>query len=148
MHENRVYSCERLHSDPLAMPKHATPASDGFGPRLAALRKTAGYTQQQLADEIGASRRVIAYYEAESEHPPANLLVGLAHALKVSVDELLGLAVKRVREPGLSPRLERRVRQIERLSPKPKQQLLSLIDTFIAAEQLRQAVNASKNANG
>ena len=67
---------------------------------------------------------------------------------QVSVDELLGLTVKRVREPGLSPRLERRVRQIERLSPKPKQQLLSLIDTFIAAEQLRQAVNASKNADG
>jgi|CXWL01.1.fsa_nt_gi transcriptional regulator with XRE-family HTH domain len=149
MHENRVYSCERLLIDPLAMPKHATSAAEGFGPRLAALRKTAGYTQQQLADEIGASRRVIAYYEAESEHPPANLLVDLARVLNVSVDELLGLATaKRPRESGLSPRLERRLRQIERLSPKPKQQLLSLIDTFIAAEQLRQAANTSKDANG
>ena len=146
MHENRVYSCERLLPDPLAMPKLATAASAGFGPRLAALRKAAGYTQQQLADEIGASRRVIAYYEAESEHPPANLLVDLARVLKVSVDELLGLAIKRSREPGLSPRLERRFRLIERLSPKPKQQLLSLIDTFIAAEQLRQSVNAGKDA--
>ena len=35
----------------------------------------------------------------------------------------------------LSPRLERRLRQIERLGPKPKQQLLSIIDTFIAAAQ-------------
>ena len=34
----------------------ATAASAGLGPRLAALRKPAGYTQQQLADEIGASR--------------------------------------------------------------------------------------------
>jgi len=31
---------------------------------------------------------------------------------------------------------ERRLRQIERLSPKPEQQLLSIIDTFIAAAQL------------
>jgi len=38
------------------------------------------------------------------------------------------------------------VRQIERLPPKPKQQLLSLIDTFIAAEQLRQSV-ATANAD-
>ena len=145
MHENRVYSCERLHSDPLAMPKHT--ASDGFGPRLATLRKAAGYTQQQLADEIGASRRVIAYYEAEAEHPPANLLVNLAHVLGVSVDELLGLTTKRAREPGLSPRLERRLRLIEGLSPKPKQQLLGLIDTFIAAEKMRQSINASEDAD-
>jgi hypothetical protein len=38
----------------------------------------------------------------------------------------------------LSPRLERRLRQIERLSPKSKQQLLSIIDTFIAADRSRQ----------
>ncbi len=63
--------------------------------------------------------------------------------LNVSVDELLGLAPKRPREPGLSPRLERRVRQIEHLSPKPKQQLLSLIDTFIAAERLRQSIKTA-----
>jgi hypothetical protein len=31
-----------------------------------------------------------------------------------------------------------RIEQIERLSPKPKQQLLSLIDTFIEAEALKQ----------
>jgi hypothetical protein len=33
--------------------------------------------------------------------------------------------------------LERRLKQIENLSPKPKQQLLSIIDSFIAAEQNR-----------
>jgi len=51
---------------------------------------------------------------------------------------------KRSSESGLSPRLERRLRQIERLSAKPKQQLLSLIDTFIAAEHMRLSVNVSK----
>lgn len=143
MHEIRVYSPERLHHEPLTMPKHAMPQASGFGARLAALRKAAGYTQQQLADDIGASRRVIAYYESESEHPPANLLVDLAHALNVSVDELLGLPAKRVREPSpLSPRMARRAKQIERLAPKPKQQLLSLIDTFIAAEELRQSTKS------
>lgn len=142
MHENRVYSTERLHLGPLNMPKQLPNTIEGFGTRLAALRKAAGYTQQQLADEIGVSRRVIAYYEAESEHPPANLLVDLGRALNVSVDELLGLAPKR-REPSLNPRLERRVRQIESLSPKPKQQLLSLIDTFIAAEQMRQSAKSA-----
>lgn len=138
MHENRVYSPGRLPTEPPVMPKHATPQVEGFGVRLAALRKAAGYTQQQLADEIGVSRRVVAYYETESEHPPANLLVDLARVLNASTDALLGLEdAKRSKTAAISPRLERRVRQIERLAPKSKQQLLGLIDTFIAAEQVK-----------
>jgi transcriptional regulator with XRE-family HTH domain len=137
MYENRAYSLERLHDEPAAMPKHPAPQT-GFGLRLAELRKSAGYTQQQLADEIGASRRQIAYYEAESEHPPANLLINLAQALNVSTDQLLGLNTSRkTAKSPVSTRLERRLRLIERMPAKPKQQLLGLIDTFIAAEQNR-----------
>jgi len=73
------------------MTKHQHPDAVGFGARLARLRKAAGYTQHQLADEIGATRRQIAYYESESEHPPANLLADLARVLNVSTDDLLGL---------------------------------------------------------
>jgi len=62
-----------------------------FGKRLAELRKNAGYTQQELADELGVSRRVIGYYESESQHPPASLLVDLCQVLDISSDELLGL---------------------------------------------------------
>jgi hypothetical protein len=36
---------------------------------------------------------------------------------------------------SVSTRLERRIKQIERMPPKPKQQLLGIIDTFIAAHQ-------------
>ena len=38
------------------------------------LREAAGYTQQELADEVGVSRRMIAYYEGQSTHPPTTLL--------------------------------------------------------------------------
>ncbi len=119
------------------MPKHTAAVAAEFGTRLAALRKTAGYTQQQLAEEIGVSRRMVAYYETESEHPPASLLTNLARVLNVSTDDLLGLAGarKRAKLIAVSPRLERRMRQIEALAPKPKQQLLGLIDTFIAAAE-------------
>ncbi|GAB2498523.1 helix-turn-helix domain-containing protein [Arenimonas alkanexedens] len=118
------------------MSKHADPQTQGFGERLALLRKAAGYTQQQLADEIGASRRQVAYYEGESEHPPAGLLIALAQALNVTTDELLGVHTGRrakVAMPAVSTRLERRLKMIERMPPKPKQQLLGLIDTFLAA---------------
>lgn len=111
-----------------------------FGRQLATLRKAAGYTQQQLADEIGATRRMIAYYESESQHPPANMLVDLARALNVSADVLLG--IKPVETTPISSCLERRIRQIEKLGPKPRQQITQLIDTFVEAEQLKQKMPA------
>lgn len=138
MYESRVYSPERSPTGTAAMPKHADPQIQGFGERLAQLRKAAGYTQQQLADEIGASRRQVAYYEGESEHPPAGLLIALAQALNVTTDELLGVRIgrsKKAATPAVSTRLERRLKMIERMPPKPKQQLLGLIDTFLAASE-------------
>ena len=69
--------------------------TDSFGDRMARLRKDASYTQQQLADKVGVSRRMIAYYEGETGHPPASFLVNLAHALAVTADELLGIEPKK-----------------------------------------------------
>jgi len=139
MHENRVYISEPIPPKSRLMTKYAPPQGQGFGPRLAALRKAAGFTQQQLADEIGISRRRIAYYESESDHPPANLLADLARVLNITADQLLAEApVKRQAKTSLSPRLERRLKQIEQLNPKSKQQLLAIIDTFIEAEALKQ----------
>src|SRR5262245_27137828 len=136
MHENRVYipqptSLAGLPESRL-MPKYTHPETEGFGTRLARLRKAAGFTQTQLAEELGISRRRIAYCEAESSHPPAALLKDLARVLNTSIEELLGSEKPRqkTRSKSLSPRLERRLKQIENLSPKPKQQLLSIIDSF------------------
>jgi hypothetical protein len=45
---------------------------------------------------------------------------------------------KRPTKAALGPRLERRLKQIEQLSPKSKQQVPNIIDTFIEAEALEQ----------
>jgi transcriptional regulator with XRE-family HTH domain len=60
------------------MTKYIATKGEGFGTRLAQLRKAAGYTQEQLASELGISRRRIAYYEAESDHPPVGFHGDLA----------------------------------------------------------------------
>lgn len=102
-------------------PKKINEKLSSFGKRLAKLRKAADYTLQQLADEIGVTRRMIAYYESESQHPPANMLVDLAKALNVSADALLG--IEPIETTPNSSRLERRIKQIEKLRPKPRQQI-------------------------
>jgi transcriptional regulator with XRE-family HTH domain len=62
-----------------------------FGARLAEARQRRGITQAELGKAVGASQRVIAYYEGEGGQPPGALLADLARALKVTSDELLGL---------------------------------------------------------
>lgn len=56
------------------MPKTAKEETMTFGQRLAQLRKARGFTQQELADETGLSRRMLAYYERQSQHPPTTHL--------------------------------------------------------------------------
>ncbi|MCP4487880.1 MAG: helix-turn-helix transcriptional regulator [Gammaproteobacteria bacterium] len=135
MDENRVYTFSHTQQRTPCMAKDVNEELSQFGQQLVRLRKAAGYTQQQLADEIGTTRRKIAYYEKESDHPPAHLLTDLAQALNVTTDELLGLepAKKTIRQPD--SRLLRRMQQIEKMNPKDKRQIIQVIDTFIKAAQ-------------
>lgn len=119
------------------MPKKKVPPVTGFGARLAQLRKDAGYTQAELANEVGVSRRMIAYYEGQSDHPPTGLLPAIAQALKITTDALLGASpIKKPSKPGNS-RLARRLQQIEGLGTTEKRQVLQLIDAFIERGQLK-----------
>lgn len=128
------------------MPKRTNEALAHFGTRLVALRKAAGYTQTELANELGVTRRMIAYYEGETDHPPSNLLPDMAKALGVSIDELLGTApaVKKVK-PANS-RLQRRLQQIEKLGPTEKRQIMQFLDTFIEREQLKRKAHDKQAA--
>ena len=75
------------------MPKRKTEVIASFGDRLASLRKAAGYTQVELAAEMGITQRMVAYYEAPNAQPPAHLLPQMAQALDVGSDVLLGLSL-------------------------------------------------------
>lgn len=119
------------------MPKTKKEVTMSFGERLTELRKAAGFTQQELADEVGVSRRMIAYYEGQSAHPPTTLLPELARALNLSTDELLGFTpLKRSGKPR-NTRLARRLQQIEKLEAADKRQILQVIDTLLESAQFK-----------
>lgn len=112
--------------------------TDSFGPRLAQLRKVAGYTQIELAAELGISQRMVAYYESPQAAPPATLLPQIAATLGISIDELFGRVTRRrlAKQEGDS-RLRRRLLAIEKLDTTDKRQVLQLIDAFIERGQLK-----------
>jgi transcriptional regulator with XRE-family HTH domain len=102
-----------------------------FGKRLADLRKAAGLTQKQLGKKVGVSYWIIAYYEGETNYPPAHLIAPLAKALRVSTDELLGIKnIKQQRDPQLAA-LWRRLKKIETLPKKDQKALLHYLDALV-----------------
>lgn len=111
-----------------------------FGKRLAELRKNAGFTQRQFAAAVGISQRMVAYYETQTDQPPAHLLPIMADLFGVSVDQLLGL--KTPAKDGAKPKnplLWRRFQQIEKLPLPERKQLLGVIDAMLDRHKLRQA---------
>jgi transcriptional regulator with XRE-family HTH domain len=114
-----------------------------FGKRLASLRQAAGLTQQELADKIGASRRVIAYYEGESRYPPAHLLVPLAEALGISTDYLLDAAKEVGENDGNFAKLLRKLKAVSTFSNKDQKAVFHLVQTIEEKNKSQQQLSDS-----
>lgn len=108
---------------------------EGFGRRLAAIRKERGITQAQLGEKVGVSNRVIAYYETESDQPPGSLLVDLCVTLKVSADELLGIKTPKEPRDPKTARLMNRLKRVADLPPAQQRAVLQHLDGLLVAQK-------------
>lgn len=132
MLEMHPYNRQRDEGE-LVMPKRVTAVEEEetFGQRLARLRKDAGYSQRSLAAEIGISQRMVAYYEAQGNRPPAQLLPTIADALGLTVDQLLGRKPVSARKAPENQRLLRELRKVEKLPPHARRSVLEHIDGLV-----------------
>jgi len=130
--ENGTYNQDEEISASMGRAKQVVETVETFGRRLARLRKEAGYSQRSLADEIGISNRMVAYYEAQTEHPPAHLLTPIADALGLTVDQLLGRAAVSKRKAPKNERLIRQLRQVEKLPARARQSVIEHIEGLVA----------------
>ena len=73
---------------------------DGMAQRLAELRKEHGYSQDELAEQIGVSRQAISKWERAESSPDTDNLVALAKLYQTSLDDLAGLAGAADNEPS------------------------------------------------
>ena len=60
-----------------------------FGENLMALRKKAGITRRELANALGINENTLTGYENSGREPRYDLLVRIADAFGVTVDELI-----------------------------------------------------------
>jgi transcriptional regulator with XRE-family HTH domain len=92
-------------------------------------------TQVELARKLGMSQSLLSRYERGDLRLHGALVAEVAHALHVTADELLGL--KEPKEDGFfsDRRFVRRLQQIDRLSKRKKEALLTTIDAFLRGER-------------
>jgi len=119
-------------------PKKKTSRQESTGERIRWLRLTRGLTQQQLAERVGLSRRMLAYYEIQGGEPRPDLLVRFAQALEASVDALAGFQnppKKASPTRPENPRLWRRLKRIEELPLHDRKTILKMIDAMADARR-------------
>jgi transcriptional regulator with XRE-family HTH domain len=129
--KNHPYNApQTIEEQSVARRKMPPPDGETFGKRLAHIRKAAGYSQYDLADETKISQRMIAYYETTSSHPPLHLFPVIAKALGVPLEQLLGLE-KTKAVKARDTRLWRRFLALEKLPPTQRRHIVQYIDTFL-----------------
>lgn len=124
----------------MSLKKDGNGGKETFGLRLRRLRKAKGFTQVELAEAIGVSQPTIAYYEREDGVPGALQIVKLAETLDIAAENLLGLKQPRRRTEQESPenlRLWRKLRQVEKLPPSERRQVLQFIEALVERQALR-----------
>jgi len=94
-----------------------------IGTRIARFRKESGLSQVRLAEILGIPQRTLSYYEREADHLPSTLLLPMAKALCIGVDELLGLSTG-IAKRGPKSKLEQQLEAVKAL-PRSEQQFIS-----------------------
>ena len=107
-------------------------AEKTIGARIAEIRKRQAMTQVELAAKLGMSQSLLSRYERGTLRLHGALVGEIARALHVGADELLGL--KETKEDGFfaDRRFVRRLQQIDKLSKRKKEALLTTIDAFLS----------------
>ena len=106
-------------------------ANLNFGERLAELRKAKGFTQKDLAANIGSTQRMIAHYENHVKRPSLDKLEGLAKALGLTIDQFLGVQEIK-KQPGapVDAYLQRKLQLVTRLPKNDQKAIVTMIDAL------------------
>ena len=111
-----------------------------MGEELRKLRRAKGYTQQQLAELSGVSRRMIVHYEKHSTKPDIDKIRKIAESLDVSVDDLLGgkKSKGKKQQENVPYKIMKKVRVVEKLSTRDQNTVFSLINALAEKNKLKQ----------
>ena len=97
---------------------------------LKTLRETAGLSLRELARRIGEDHSNVRYWEASGHTPRSDVLIPMAKALGVTVEELLG-APKPKRIIGPGGRLGQVFDAASRLPRQQQEKVAEFVEAFV-----------------
>jgi len=104
-----------------------------LGDQIATARKEKDMTQQQLADQLGVSQRVITYWERKHVALKPEQLSALADALGVSADFLLSRDKAKGRGNGPKGKAKYIFEEVSKLPRGQQEKIFDLLEPFISA---------------
>ena len=105
-----------------------------FGKKLRDAREAKGFSQAELARQIGSHHSIIGKYERDEVKPTVDVIKKLADVLKTTISFLMGETDNQ--NVFKDPVMFKRMAEIESLPPKDKECLLLTVDNFIKATKL------------
>jgi len=114
-----------------------------FAKNLIRFRKRKGFSQGDLAEASGISRRMVGYYEISETLPPLNKISALAEALGIQVYQLFSenKADQTSNEVDLSnidSRSIKKLQDILSLPPEDRNDLYRMLNKLVRKNQLEQ----------
>lgn len=109
-----------------------------LGQRIAEQRKLVGLSQQQLAGKLGIAQQTLAHYEVGRLRVAAALLPPIAKTLGVSLEALLGEAVKPGKR-GPTPKLQEQIARIGALPRSKQRMLMDMIEAALGSADSKAA---------
>lgn len=105
---------------------------ESISERLARLRKGAGMTQKELADELGTEQSRISSFESGRIRISVDVLMRLTKILGVSADVLLGVKPGLKKPAQRNRRLWNRIERLEKLPKRDRDTLVRIMEVFLS----------------
>ncbi len=100
--------------------------------RLRQLRLSAGLTMRELARQIGEDHSNVRYWESSGKIPRSDVLMPIATALGVTVEQLLGSDTAKSRTSASQSRLGLCFTRAQQLSRKQQQKIAEVVEALVA----------------
>lgn len=98
-----------------------------IGSKISVLRKEKGWSQGDLAEQIGASREIIGKYERNENSPSLEMALKMAKTFGVTVDFLLGES----EYSSYDKDTIERIKNMQEMDSNTRSVLFNVIDTYI-----------------
>ncbi len=100
-------------------------------PRLRSLRETAGLSLRELARQIDEQPSNVNYWETSGNLPRSDVLIPMAKALGVTVEELLGEPKAR-RSPAPGGKVGQVFESVTKLPRRQQQKIIEVVEALVS----------------